>query len=156
MSNPSRFRLKALLVALITIVLLEDVLDIHAAPRDSLNNGVAAQAELGNGNANQSSQSKTNQESENKKKKKKKLNLPGSIVVAPLPIVSPAIGSGIIQAVGYIFSFNKNDKSSPPSTIGAAGLITNNGSSGFALGGQLFMKENKYEISSLYLHGNID
>ena len=156
MSNPSRFRLKALLVALITIVLLEDVLDIHAAPRDSLNNGVAAQAELGNGNANQSSQSKTNQESENKKKKKKKLNLPGSIVVAPLPIVSPAIGSGIIPAVGYIFSFNKNDKISPPSTIGAAGLITNNGSSGFALGGQLFMKENKYEISSLYLHGNID
>jgi hypothetical protein len=157
MSNPSRLRSKALLVALITIVLLEDVLDIHAAPRDSFNNGVAAQAEMGNGNANQSSQSKTKQESENKKKKKKKkLNLPGSIVVAPLPIVSPAIGSGIIPAVGYIFSFNKNDKISPPSTVGAAGLITNDGSSGFALGGQLFMKENKYEISSLYLHGNID
>ena len=90
------------------------------------------------------------------REKKKKSTHRGTIVAAPLPIVSPAIGSGIVPILGYIFPFNKNDKISPPSTVGAAGLITNNGSSGFGLGGQLFMKENRYEISSLYVHGNID
>jgi len=68
-------------------------------------------------------------------KKKKKLGGRGAFVVAPLPISSPAIGSGIVPVLGYIFPFSKNDKVSPPSTIGAAGLITDNGSRGFAIGG---------------------
>jgi hypothetical protein len=93
---------------------------------------------------------------EAQKKKKKKLGGRGAFVVAPLPISSPAIGSGIIPVVGYIFPFSKNDKVSPPSTIGVAGLITNNGSRGFAIGGQLFLKENTYEITSGFIHGNVD
>ncbi len=58
--------------------------------------------------------------------------------------------------LGYIFPFSANDKISPPSTIGAAGLATNNGSRGFAIGGQLFLKEDRYEITSAYVHGNVD
>ena len=154
MSNISGFRLRVLLAALFAIMLLEGVLDIHAAPLDSLNGGIAAQEATGNGKVNQSSQSKTKEDPD--KKKKKKFGLPGSIVAAPLPIVSPAIGAGIIPAVGYIFPFGKDDKISPPSTVGAAGLITNNGSSGFGLGAQLFMKENKYAITSLYVQGNVN
>src|SRR5258705_2473890 len=80
----------------------------------------------------------------------------GSIVVAPLPIGSPAIGTGIVPILGYIFPFSKNDKVSPPSTVGVVGLITNNGSRGFAVGGQLFVKQDTYEITSGYLHGNVD
>jgi hypothetical protein len=89
------------------------------------------------------------------KKKQKHDRLPG-LVVAPLPISSPAIGSGIVPVLGYIFPFSKNDKVSPPSTIGVAGLITNNGSRGFAIGGQLFLKENTYQITSGFIHGNVD
>ena len=89
-------------------------------------------------------------------KGKKKPQPRGSIVVAPLPISSPAIGSGIIPVLGYIFPFSTKDKVSPPSTIGAAGLITNNGSRGFGVGGQLFLKQNTYEITSGFVHGNID
>jgi len=89
-------------------------------------------------------------------KKKKKLGGRGAFVVAPLPISSPAIGSGIVPVLGYIFPFSTKDKVSPPSTIGAAGLITNNGSRGFAVGGQLFLKENTWEITSGYVHGNVD
>jgi Omp85 superfamily domain len=89
-------------------------------------------------------------------KKKKASTHRGTFVVAPLPIASPAIGSGIIPAIGYIFPFSKNDKISPPSTVGGAGLITNNGSSGFGLGGELFMKENRYAITSLYVRGNVN
>jgi len=89
------------------------------------------------------------------KKPRKKL-LPGAFVVAPLPIVSPAIGDGIIPVVGYIFPFSKNDKISPPSTVGAGGLITDNGTRGYFLGGQLFFDKNKYEVTSGYAHGNIN
>src|SRR5271155_3735434 len=88
--------------------------------------------------------------------KKKKKPSRGAIVVAPLPISSPAIGSGIVPVLGYIFPFSTKDKVSPPSTIGAAGLITDNGSRGFAIGGQLFLKQNTYEITSGYVHGNVD
>ncbi len=150
----SNTRLRARLAALFAIMLSEGVLDIHAAPLDSLDNGIAPQEAKGSGKVDQSSQSNTKEKSE--KKKKNKLGLPGSIVVAPLPIVSPAIGAGIIPAAGYIFPLSKNDSISPPSTVGAAGLITDNGSRGFGIGGQLFMKENKYEITSIYVHGNVN
>jgi hypothetical protein len=91
-----------------------------------------------------------------KKKPARKKLLPGSFVIAPLPIVSPAIGDGIIPVVGYIFPFSKKDKISPPSTVGVGGLITDNGSRAYFLGGQLFFDENKYEVTTGYAHGNID
>jgi hypothetical protein len=108
--------------------------------------------------ADQSAQKASPAESETqpKKKDKKKSGKLAGLVVAPLPISSPAIGSGIVPVIGYIFPFSKNDKVSPPSTIGVAGLITNNGSRGFAIGGQLFLKENTYEITSGFARGNVD
>ncbi len=89
-------------------------------------------------------------------KKNKKLGGRGAFVVAPLPISSPAIGSGIVPVLGYIFPFSAKDKVSPPSTVGVAGLITNNGSRGFVVGAQLFLKENTYEITSGFAHGNVN
>jgi Omp85 superfamily domain len=80
----------------------------------------------------------------------------GSIVVAPLPLVSPAIGSGIIPVAGYIFPFSKNDKVSPPSVVGAAGLLTNNGSRAWGLGADLYIKRNTYEITSFFGKGNLN
>ena len=89
-------------------------------------------------------------------KKKRKSGRRGSFAAAPIPISSPAIGSGVVPVVGYIFPLSSKDKISPPSVIGAGGLITNNNSRGFAVGGQLYMKEDTYEISSVYVHGNLD
>jgi hypothetical protein len=89
-------------------------------------------------------------------KKKKKFGGAGSFVVAPLPISSPAVGSGIVPVVGYIFPISTKDKVSPPSTIGAAALITNNGSRGFVVGGQLFFKENRYQVTTGFIHGNVN
>jgi hypothetical protein len=91
------------------------------------------------------------QEAHPQKKKKR-----GAIVVAPLPISSPAVGSGIVPIAGYIFPISSKDTISPPSVIGAAGLITNNGSRGFAVGGQFFFKENTYEVTSGFVHGNVN
>jgi hypothetical protein len=90
------------------------------------------------------------------KTKKKSSTHRGALVPAPLPISSPTVGVGIVPGLGYIFPFSTHDKISPPSTIGAAGLFTNNGSRGFGVGADLYMKENTYEITSLYAHGNVN
>jgi hypothetical protein len=91
-----------------------------------------------------------------KEKEKKKHDALAGIVVAPLPISSPAIGTGIVPVLGYIFTISKNDKISPPSVVGAAGLFTNNGSRGFALVGDLYFKENKYRIKAGFVRGNVN
>lgn len=80
----------------------------------------------------------------------------GALVVAPLPTSSPAIGSGIVPVFGYIFRLSMKDNVSPPSVVGVGGLITNNGSRGFAVGGQLYLKENRYRITSGFAHGNVN
>lgn len=88
--------------------------------------------------------------------KKKKKQSRGSLVVAPLPISSPAIGSGIIPVVGYIFPLSTKDTVSPPSVVGGAGLITNNGSRGFAVGADLYMLHDTYRVTTGFVRGNID
>lgn len=80
----------------------------------------------------------------------------GALVAAPIPISSPAIGSGVVLAGGYIFPWSKKDKLSPPSVVGAAGLFTSNGTRGFAVGGQIYLEEDRYEITSAYARGNIN
>jgi Omp85 superfamily domain len=96
------------------------------------------------------------EEEKKKQEEKEKKEKRGSFVVAPLPISSPAIGSGIVPVVGYIFPFSTKDKISPPSVIGGAGLVTNNGSRGFAIGGQLYFKEDRYRVMAGFVRGNID
>ena len=86
----------------------------------------------------------------------KKKILRGDFVVAPLPISSPALGSGIIPMGAYIFPLRKSDSVSPPSAIGAAGLITDNGSRAFAVAGQLFMKQDTYRITATFFQGNLN
>jgi hypothetical protein len=106
--------------------------------------------------ADESGQSTASAQPDTQVKKKKKPVIPDGILVAPLPISSPAIGSGIIPVLGYIFSVSAKDKLSPPSFVGLAGLFTNNGSRAFVVGGELYLKENTYRITSAFGRGNID
>lgn len=154
-SGPYRFLLKTLVLGVFSLVLFVNNQDGRAATPDRA--GCTTQAAIQeSGETAQPAQPAKTETKPEKKKKKKRFPPRGAIVVAPLPIVSPAIGAGIVPVLAYIFPFGKDDKVSPPSTIGAAGLITNNGSSGFALGANLFMKENRYAITSLYFHGNVN
>ena len=79
-----------------------------------------------------------------------------SFIVAPLPISSPALGTGIVPVFAYIFHLSSHDKTSPPSVIGGAGLVTNNGSRAFVLAGDLFFHENTYHATAAYAHGNLN
>lgn len=81
--------------------------------------------------------------SQTKPKKEKR----GSFIIAPIPISSPAFGSGLLLITAYVFKVDENDKTSPPSYLGAAGVFTNNGTRGLALGGKLYFKENKYQTT---------
>jgi Omp85 superfamily domain len=104
----------------------------------------------------ETSQPSASSEAKKEPEKAKKKTRRGSLVPAPLPISSPTVGVGMVPGLGYIFPFSKNDKVSPPSTIGAAGLYTNNGTSGFGLGADLYFKENTYQITSVYVHGDVN
>ena len=88
--------------------------------------------------------------------KKTKGERRGSIVAAPIPISSPAIGSGVVLAGGHIFPLQKSDKVSQPFTIGTAVLITDNGSRGWGLGGDFYLKQDIYHITTIYFRGNIN
>jgi hypothetical protein len=89
-------------------------------------------------------------------KKKEKKPSRGSFVAVPIPMSSPAVGSGLVPAVGYIFPFSMKDKISPPSVVGGGALITNNGSRFYAFAGQLYIKENRYRITAAFGRGNIN
>jgi surface antigen Omp85-like protein len=105
--------------------------------------------------AGQTESSKTDPTKPSAEKKEKKSSQ-SSIFGAPIPVSTPAVGSGVVPVVGYIFPLSKKDKISPPSVIGFAGFITSNGTRGFAAGGQFFMKENTYRFTAAVAHGNIN
>lgn len=89
-------------------------------------------------------------------KKKEKKTPRGAFVAVPIPMSSPAIGSGIVPALGYIFPFSMKDKVSPPSVVGGGAVITNNDTRVYAFGGQLYIKENRYRITAAFASGNIN
>lgn len=70
----------------------------------------------------------------------------GEWVIAPIPISNPALGSGLQWAVGYVFPFSSQDKTTPESIVGIGGLITNNGSHGAAVATRLYAKRDKYRF----------
>ncbi len=77
----------------------------------------------------------------------------GSWIFAPIPVVSPTFGSGLIMAVGYVFKMNPEDEASPPSTIGGAGAFTSSGSRAIVFGGRLYFHENKYQTTFAFGKG---
>ena len=103
-----------------------------------------------------SEEEQKSEKKDKKNKKKKESEHSGSFVVAPLPIVSPALGSGIIPVMGYITPIPAKDRGLTPSVVGAAGLITDNGTRGFGLGADLYLDKARYEMESVYAHGNLN
>ena len=104
----------------------------------------------------QQSQTNGSSETEEESEQKKPRGSRGSFVIAPLPISSPALGTGIIPVVGYIFPFRRDDTVSPPSVVGVAGLATNNDSRGFAAYADLYMKEKTYRVTAVYVRGTLN
>jgi hypothetical protein len=80
----------------------------------------------------------------------------GQLIIAPIPITSPAVGRGLVLVVGYVFKLNQEDKKSPPSTVGLVGAYTSSGTRGGGVGGRLYFSENKYQTTFAIVKGRVD
>ena len=80
----------------------------------------------------------------------------GQLIIAPIPITSPAVGRGLVLAVGYVFKLNQEDEKSPPSTVGVVGALTSSGTRGGGVGGRLYFGENKYQTTFVIAKGRVD
>ena len=125
------------------------------APKADDERNVATRMPKGSENDSHSSQKSEQQESPQRTSQNKK-EARGAIIAVPIPISSPAIGSGVVLAGGYIFPFRRTDNVSPPSTVGAAVLVTDKGTRAFALGGEFYLKQNNYHITTIYFRGNLN
>jgi hypothetical protein len=92
-------------------------------------------------------QKQIQEEKREKEQKKEKNEKDSEWVAAPIPISSPAIGTGLEWAVGYLFRLNKEDKVTSKSVVGIGGLFTNNGSRAVAGAGRLYFKDDKYRLT---------
>jgi outer membrane protein assembly factor BamA len=70
----------------------------------------------------------------------------GEFAIAPIPIINPTIGNGIGVVGLYTLRLSPTDTVSPPSTFGAGGFRTSNGSWAFTGGGKLFLKRDRFRI----------
>jgi hypothetical protein len=80
----------------------------------------------------------------------------GSIVFAPIPTSSPAVGTGATILGGYIFPLRKSDTISPPSVVGAAWVGTNNGTRAWVTAGELYFNQDRYHVSTGFGHGDLN
>jgi hypothetical protein len=103
-------------------------------------------AEAAGQEASQKSDTADSQQQGNKKKTKEEKS--GEFLAAPIPISSPAIGTGLEWAVGYMFRLDKEDKETSRSVVGVGGLFTNNGSRALAVGGRMYFKHDEYRLTA--------
>ena len=75
----------------------------------------------------------------------------GSFILAPIPFSNPTIGNGFAGGGAWLFT---TDSGSKTSSIGLGGFLTDNDSSGFALGANLKLNNNRYLVS--FLAGHVD
>lgn len=76
-------------------------------------------------------------------------------VIAPIPLSNPAIGSGLGIAAVYTLARKPGEKASPPTTLGAGGFYTSNGSWAGGAGVKLYLKEDRYRVTLASALGDI-
>src|SRR5215218_2792457 len=148
----------ARVVSVLTLVVILSLTPCITAMSQSPSSLPANQTHEGRQNSVPSDQAKdhvpasaTEKDQEPEKEKQDKR---GSLVIAPIPISSPAFGSGLLLITGYVFKLNEQDKTSPPSWLGGGGVFTNNGTRGLVLGARLYFDENKYQTTMAVAKGS--
>jgi hypothetical protein len=76
-------------------------------------------------------------------------------IVAPIPISNPTIGTGLAGVAAIVFPLSKEDKVSPPTTIGAGGFFTDNHSWALGAGGRLYLDEDHWRLMGVFVKGDI-
>jgi hypothetical protein len=143
--------LTASLSASLVFALLTGVCSAQTTPISPAGQGTSAASSAANGQQSQPEEAPQTEKHTSQKKTKR-----GEIVLAPIPISSPAIGTGIVPVIAYIFALSENDKVSPPSAVAAGGIATNNGTRAFGVGGSFYLKQDAYRVTAGFVHGNIN
>jgi hypothetical protein len=103
--------------------------------------------------ARETTRTSTQDKDANKKPVKRKR---GQFVIAPIPTTSPAVGAGLVLALGYVFKLDPEDSISPPSVIGAVGAFTSNGSRGGGVAARLYFDKNRYQTTVAFGKGRVN
>ncbi|HKF42030.1 MAG TPA: BamA/TamA family outer membrane protein [Thermoanaerobaculia bacterium] len=69
-------------------------------------------------------------------------------IAAPIPISSPTLGTGLAAVAAVLFPISKDDKVSPPTTVGVGGLYTDNHSWAFGAAARLYLSEDRWRLLS--------
>jgi len=73
----------------------------------------------------------------------------GDVVVVPVPIVSPTVGSGLVVGGAYFYSQSEQQKKSQPASVtAAAGMYTNNDSKLFGIAQQNYWNEDTWRFGA--------
>jgi Omp85 superfamily domain len=97
-------------------------------------------------------QEKPAEQSSPTEKKRKR----GEFIIAPIPMINPTLENGLAFVAAYMYRLNKNDKVSPPSLTGIGGFRTSNGSRGWGLAQQFYLKEDRYRLTFAGGRANIN
>jgi hypothetical protein len=73
----------------------------------------------------------------------------GKLVVVPIPVSNPTIGTGLAAGVGYLFNL---DPVSKASVIGGGGLKTDNGTWAGAVAASLYLAKNTWQVKAGYAY----
>jgi surface antigen Omp85-like protein len=76
-------------------------------------------------------------------------------IAAPIPISNPTIGTGLAGVAAIVFPLSKEDRISPPTTIGVGGFFTDNHSWALGAGGRLYLAEDRWRIMGVFVKGDI-
>jgi Omp85 superfamily domain len=140
----------------VSVALLAILLPVASMPEEQRSAGESATTEGTVSAQTGNKEEQTSEPDSGSGKKVAKKEKRGEIVIAPIPVSSPAIGSGLLLGFGYVFPLNKNDKVSPPSIIGGMGFRTNNGSRGGAVLGVFNFREDRYRIATVGARGSVN
>lgn len=77
----------------------------------------------------------------------------GSVIVAPIPVENPTLGTGLALGAGYLF---KVDPGSHPSYFGVGGLKTDDGSTAYALAGKLNFGDGRWDVHGVAGYADLD
>jgi hypothetical protein len=80
----------------------------------------------------------------------------GAFIGGAIPISSPAVGNGATIFAGYIFPISRKDKVSPPSIIGGAAVLTDNGTRAWAAGTELYFNQDRYHLRAGFAHADLN
>ncbi|WOJ96585.1 BamA/TamA family outer membrane protein [Congregibacter brevis] len=72
----------------------------------------------------------------------------GDVVIVPIPISNPTLGSGLVLGGAYFYSQTEEQKKTQPASVtGAAGVYTDNNSRAFTLIQQNYWNQNKWRFT---------